>query len=222
MFAFIGLAGLAAFVAGVVMVVVSLVKKNNESRNKWLKVLVAGLVVFVGALALDPEPAKPQPPKAEVKAEVKKEEPKKDESKKVEVKAETKAEAPKQEKKKGYNHELALKELKADFKANEQLVEDVFVVVDEDKKELKFSLVVNAAVNDKYILEIIDSMLRKYNLFCFAGGSNKEKWGNLYDEYSIVVGVASKANINNPDKWFVYEGVAKGVQTQHKFKVKRK
>lgn len=116
----------------------------------------------------------------------------------------------------------ASKLLKEDILKSEEFVKDIHVEVDEQKSQITMSIIVNPAVNDKYILELIDTVLRKYNLFCSAGGSSKEKWGNLYDDYSLMIGIATPTTVNTPDKWLVYDAVAKGVQTKHKFKVKKK
>lgn len=118
--------------------------------------------------------------------------------------------------------QAASKLLKEDIMKSEKLVKDIYVEVDEKKAQITMSIIVNAAANDKYVLELLDTVLRKYNLFCFMGGASKEKWGDLYDDYSLMIGVATPATANNPDKWLVYDAVAKGVQTRHKFKVKRK
>lgn len=134
--------------------------------------------------------------------------------KQVEKKVEKKAE-------KKINFEFANKSLKEDIKATEKLVKDIVVKVDENSKEIQFSIVVNPAVNDAYVLDLIDTVLRKYNMFCGAGGSSKDKYGNLYDDYSVMIGIATPANINNTNKWLVFDGLGKGVQTKHKFKVKR-
>lgn len=123
---------------------------------------------------------------------------------------------------KAYDFTSANKLLKEDIKNNEKFVKDFTVNVDEKKKQITISVVVNDSVNDKYILELIDSILRKYNMYCSAGGSSKDKWGNLYDEYGIMIGIATPTTIDNSDKWLIFDAVAPKVQTKHQFKVKRK
>lgn len=123
---------------------------------------------------------------------------------------------------KKFDFPTASKLLKEDILRSEKFVKDIHVEVDEQKSQITMSIIVSPAVNDKYVLELLDTVLRKYNLFCSAGGSSKEKWGNLYDDYSLMIGVATPTTVNNPDKWLVYDAVAQGVQTRHKFKVKVK
>lgn len=222
MFAFIGMGGMVLLIVGIVMLIFGFFKKNDGLKKKAFIAAGCGLAMFVGALALDPTPAKPVTSKPEEKTVAKVEEKtaKKDEAKTVkkeEAKVEKKAEGAKNK----TNFDFATKQLKEDIKATESLVQDIHVAVNEDKKEITFSIVVNAAVKDSYVIDLIDTVLRKYNMFCGKGGSNKEKWGALYDEYSIMVGVATPATVNNPDKWLVYEAVKPEVQTRHKFKVKR-
>lgn len=120
MFAFIGLGGMVLLIVGVVMLIFAVFKKNDGLKKKALISAGCGLAMFVGALALDPTPAKPTPAKPEEKAVAKVEEKaeKKEEAKPV-VKAEKKVEAPKEvphrKNAKGISNK-DIKDLNVDFK----------------------------------------------------------------------------------------------------------
>lgn len=220
MYALIGLGGMVVLFVSVVMFVIALLMKKPELKKKSFKGLIGGLVLFIAAFVLDDTPIK-APEQSTSKQEVKQDV--KEKVTKQEVKQEVKEAAkPEAGQAKKIDFAAATKLLKEDILKYEKLVQDIHVEVDEKKSQITFSIVVNAAVNDKYVLDLIDTVLRKYNLFCYVGGSSKEKWGNLYDDYSLMIGVATPFTINDPDKWLVYDAVAKGVQTRHKFKVKRK
>ena len=49
----------------------------------------------------------------------------------------------------------------------------------------------------------------------------KDYYGGLYDEYGIMIGVAPKNQVNNKDKWFVYQYITKGMHTKQAPKLQK-
>lgn len=98
---------------------------------------------------------------------------------------------------------------------------DVYVAVDEEKKQITFSAVVGDATDPSVALDYADTIVRQYNLMANMQDSNialgsKDYYGGLYDKYDILVGIAPQSKVDDSDQWFVYDASIAGAHKEFK------
>lgn len=98
---------------------------------------------------------------------------------------------------------------------------DVYVAVDEEKKQITFSAVVGDATDPSVALDYADTIVRQYNLMANMQDSNivlgsKDYYGGLYDKYDILVGIAPQSKVDDSDQWFVYDASIAGAHKKFK------
>lgn len=88
---------------------------------------------------------------------------------------------------------------------------DAHISVDESKKEVTMTAVMQDGLKKWVAMEFADTMIRRfssnaamYNNSLTAPG--KDSYGNLFDEYRIHIGIAPKSQIDKQENWY-YEQV---------------
>lgn len=94
-------------------------------------------------------------------------------------------------------------------------VKDVNIEVNEEKKQITFTAALDDSIDPQKALDYADTMVRQFNMNAAdqdasIKSASKNFYGGVYEEYSAMVGVAPYSQINNADKWFVYDSIAKG------------
>lgn len=92
---------------------------------------------------------------------------------------------------------------------------DIYVIVDEDKKEITFSAVVGDSTDPSVALDYADTIVRQYNLMASMQDNNialgsKDYYGGLYDKYDFLIGVAPQSKTDDSDQWFVFDASIAG------------
>lgn len=92
---------------------------------------------------------------------------------------------------------------------------DVYVGVDDGKKQINFTAVLDDSTDPSVALDYADTIIRQYNLMAnmqdnriALGG--KDYYGGLYDQYSILIGIAPLSKTENNKEWFVFDAVVAG------------
>lgn len=103
---------------------------------------------------------------------------------------------------------------------------DVYVAIDEQKKEIIFSAVVDDSTDPEVALDYADSLVRQYNLMANMQDSNiqlasKDYYGGLYDQYDVLIGVAPMSKTDNQDEWFVFHAIIAGAHDKNKIKLQK-
>lgn len=112
-----------------------------------------------------------------------------------------------------------IKETKKELtdKENFSYVKDVGIKVDEKKKEITFTAILDDSTSEETALEFADTFIRRFNLSAVSQDSNiksggRNYLGGLYDEYNIVIGVSRVSDMKRADHWYVSDYIAKGTQ----------
>ena len=96
-------------------------------------------------------------------------------------------------------------------------VKDVFIDVNEDKKQITFTAALDDSTSDEVALDFADTLLRRFNSVAqmydnsIKSGS-KDYLGGVYDEYSLSIGVAPLSKTNETKSWYIHDAISKGVQ----------
>ena len=122
------------------------------------------------------------------------------------------------------NFKKAGEELKNDILNSESYnyVRDLSVQVNLEKKELLFTAAVDDVINEETALELADILIRRFQLFVIMNnnielkGPEKYYYGELYDDFDIKVGVSRLSNINEMDKWLLYDVIFRGMHSKVK------
>lgn len=119
----------------------------------------------------------------------------------------------------------AITQTKSDILAQEKLVADVDIQVDNSNKTIIISLVCNNAINQNAMVEAVDTAVRRLsanaqmqNSSIQSGG--KDYWGGIWDVYTLDMRVSKNMYVDDPSKWSIRDVVQPGVQGNHKFKAK--
>lgn len=96
---------------------------------------------------------------------------------------------------------------------------DVYVNVDEDKKQINFTAVLQDATDPKVALDYADTLIRQFNLMAIVQDSSiatgaKDYYGGLYDQYDILIGVSPLSKTSDSDEWFVFDAVLAGTHSK--------
>ncbi len=126
--------------------------------------------------------------------------------------------------------DLDWEKLAADFKADasvsgEDFFVDAFAKCEGDT--ITITAVVNAATNDETVLEYADTIVRRLGALASQHNAEyslpgSESFGGVYDYYNLMIGIAPAGSEGNQDEWYIFDAIAKGVQTKHEFKITRK
>lgn len=105
-------------------------------------------------------------------------------------------------------------------------VNDIDIQVNEDEKKITFSVIVGDSTEPNVALDFADTIIRRFNLSAFSYDSNiklgtKEYYGSLYDDYDILIGVAPLSEVDDTKKWFVFDGISKGMHTKTPLKLQK-
>ena len=97
-------------------------------------------------------------------------------------------------------------------------VNDYHIEVDQTDKRITITAVVGDATAPEEALDFADTVVRQLNLYAkMQDGSikpsTKDFYGGIYEEYSLLVGVApaSKATSEQIDEWFVFDSISLGI-----------
>ena len=105
-------------------------------------------------------------------------------------------------------------------------VKDVYINVDDDKREIVFMAILSDATKPEVALDYADTMIRQFNMWArmqdeTIRSSSKDYYGGLYDYYSIRIGVAPLSQSDNRSKWFVSDYINRGLHTKHEIKLEK-
>lgn len=94
---------------------------------------------------------------------------------------------------------------------------DIDINVDESNKRINFSIVVNDDTDPNIALDFGDTALRWLNNYAKFQDSSlksgaKNYYGGIYDKYDVIIGIAPLNKISDSSQWFVFDGIAKGIQ----------
>lgn len=94
-------------------------------------------------------------------------------------------------------------------------VKDVYINVDNSKEEIVFTAVVNDSTSANISKDYADTLIRRFNLIAALQNgaiktAGKEYFGEVYDFYSIKIGVSTNSLVRDIDKWHVNERIPKG------------
>lgn len=103
---------------------------------------------------------------------------------------------------------------------------DVAVVFDSSTSRISLMAAVSDSVDTDVVLDFADTFLRRVNLSAMTqdasiSSGSKDSYGGLYDKYNISIGIAPISKLEDQSKWFVFDAIAKGVQTKHTIKLQR-
>lgn len=166
----------------------------------WNKILKGVITVFLVWLAYGMITAKPQP-KQEAVAPAKTEQP----AKLPEKKEEKQAKAPSDKE----IFDTVTKLLHEEFKNKKHFpyTIDTDITVDEKEKRITMMAVMNDGLKKWVALEFADTMIRRFSSeVSFRSdkwsGPTNDKYGTLFDEYSIYVGVAPLSQVKKQGNWY--------------------
>lgn len=99
------------------------------------------------------------------------------------------------------------------------LVYDADIYVDNDRKIIMMYLVMNAAASKATALDTADSFIRIYSVLARHEGSgttapDKDSYGSLFDEYTILMGVAPSNATNDRAKWYYDYAISPSAHTR--------
>ena len=92
-------------------------------------------------------------------------------------------------------------------------VQDYSISMKDD--QITITAVVDDSTDPTVALDFADTLVRQLNLYAQMQDSSiesasKDFYGGLYERYDALVGVAPASQTDNPDKWFVYDGIVGG------------
>ena len=92
-------------------------------------------------------------------------------------------------------------------------VQDYYIGVKDD--QITITAVVDDATDPNVALDFADTLVRQLNLYAQMQDSSidsasKDFYGGLYKRYSALVGIAPASKQDDPDSWFVYDGIVGG------------
>lgn len=156
----------------------------------WNKILKGIITVFLVWLAYGMITAKPQPQEAAKPAPAKTEQAKLPEKKEPEKKALVFDKAI----------EKVTEELKD--KQNFPYTKDVHFEVNNEKKEVVMTAIMNNGLKKWVAMEFADTMIRRFSFWAAfyndtLKGPDKDSYGSLFDEYGIFIVVGSSADGKN-------------------------
>lgn len=170
-----------------------------------------------------PEPAKTESsvedeattPEPEVTDETEKEEPEaEDEDESIET-TDTDTEAENDSSKSALDMDQCISDLKDNLslEPDYSFVQDYYIGVKDD--QITITAVVDDATDPNVALDFADTLVRQLNLYAQMQDSSidsasKDFYGGLYKRYSALVGIAPASNQDDPDSWFVYDGIVGG------------
>lgn len=105
-------------------------------------------------------------------------------------------------------------------------IKDIAISVDRVDKIITFNAVVADSTSPEVALDLADSLIRHLNLSAQLQNGNiksasKDYYGSIYDEFDIVINVSSESNIRNSSKWFIRDGVMRGMHTKQPIKLQK-
>ena len=168
-----------------------------------------------------PEPAKTESsvedeattPEPEVTDETEKEEPE-DEDESIET-TDTDTEAENDLSKSALDMDQCISDLKDNLslEPDYSFVQDYYIGVKDD--QITITAVVDDATDPNVALDFADTPVRQLNLYAQMQDSSidsasKDFYGGLYKRYSALVGIAPASKQDDPDSWFVYDGIVGG------------
>lgn len=168
-----------------------------------------------------PEPAKTESsvedeattPEPEVTDETEKEEPE-DEDESIET-TDTDTEAENDLSKCALDMDQCISDLKDNLslEPDYSFVQDYYIGVKDD--QITITAVVDDATDPNVALDFADTLVRQLNLYAQMQDSSidsasKDFYGGLYKRYSALVGIAPASKQDDPDSWFVYDGIVGG------------
>lgn len=168
-----------------------------------------------------PEPAKTESsvedeattPEPEVTDETEKEEPE-DEDESIET-TDTDTEAENDLSKSALDMDQCISDLKDNLslEPDYSFVQDYYIGVKDD--QITITAVVDDATDPNVALDFADTLVRQLNLYAQMQDSSidsasKDFYGGLYKRYSALVGIAPASKQDDPDSWFVYDGIVGG------------
>ena len=168
-----------------------------------------------------PEPAKTESsvedeattPEPEVTDETEKEEPE-DEDESIET-TDTDTEAENDLSKSALDMDQCISDLKDNLslEPDYSFVQDYYIGVKDD--QITITAVVDDATDPNVALDFADTLVRQLNLYdqmqdSSIDSASKDFYGGLYKRYSALVGIAPASKQDDPDSWFVYDGIVGG------------
>ena len=168
-----------------------------------------------------PEPAKTESsvedeattPEPEVTDETEKEEPE-DEDESIET-TDTDTEVENDLSKSALDMDQCISDLKDNLslEPDYSFVQDYYIGVKDD--QITITAVVDDATDPNVALDFADTLVRQLNLYAQMQDSSidsasKDFYGGLYKRYSALVGIAPASKQDDPDSWFVYDGIVGG------------
>ncbi|MBQ3110086.1 MAG: zinc ribbon domain-containing protein [Clostridia bacterium] len=94
--------------------------------------------------------------------------------------------------------------------------------VDTDSKTITMTAILSASTADYIALDFADTMIRRLNSSAQVQNSNikgatKDYYGGIYDEYTILIGIAPMgASTSDPSDWYVYDVITRGMHTRQR------
>lgn len=84
-----------------------------------------------------------------------------------------------------------------------------------DGNDLTISIIVDDATDPESALDFADTVVRQLNLYANIQDSdvelgNKDFYGGLYTQYTVLVGVAQYSKMDTPSEWLVYDAIVGG------------
>lgn len=106
-------------------------------------------------------------------------------------------------------------------------VRDILITVDDEKKEIAFTVAVDSSTDSTVVLEFADTIVRRFGAITQIynssyKGPGLDYYGEVFDEYDIYVGISSIENLKNMDNWFISDYVMKGNHTKQPFELEKK
>lgn len=92
---------------------------------------------------------------------------------------------------------------------------DVYASVDEGKKQIIFTSIIDDSTEPSVALDYADTIIRQYNLIANMQDNSislggKDYYGGLYDQYNIMIGIAPLSKTENHEDWFIFDTVIAG------------
>lgn len=100
-------------------------------------------------------------------------------------------------------------------------VKDTHIEVSEEDKIITFTAVLGDSTDKEVAVEFADTFVRKFSSNIAIKNSNLESpgheyLGEVFDHYSIRIGVTPLSKTDNQNEWFVDDAIARGVHRNPK------
>lgn len=90
-------------------------------------------------------------------------------------------------------------------------VKDIYIKVDEDQNKITFTSELLDSATSEQALQFANDLVCRFNMNAQSQDEsieNTDNYGKIYEKYSFMIGIATESQVNDNDKWYIYDAVS--------------